>query len=233
MAKRTYKQFCPTARALNVVGDRWTLLIVRNLLIAPRRYTDLREGLPGMASNLLAQRLSEMEEAGLIAREQRDEPTPRTVYVLTARGRELQAVVRELARFGLPYLDMPTDDEPMVAERVPLGLVALMHPAELPAHGLRIRCDLAEGDHTITLEPAGTPGARLTLDERASVRPTEPHTEGSVDVTIRGSMAGLLRVRQGALEGSEAEGQGLVSFEGPPDAVGVVKRIYRFAEALS
>ena len=227
MVKRSYKQFCPTARALNVVGDRWTLLIVRNLLIAPRRYTDLRAGLKGMASNLLAQRLTEMEDAGLITKQELDDPTPRTVYVLTDRGRELEAVLIELARFGFPYLDMPTEEEPMEAERVPLGLVAMMHATELPDHELRIRFALDEGDHTVTLGPAGPPGARRTLTERATALPTADDP-GPVDVTVTGSMVGLLWIRQGVISGADAQAQGLLELAGDPAAIAALKLIYRF-----
>ncbi len=229
MAKRRYKQFCPTARALDIVGDRWTLLIVRNLLLGPHRYSDLRGGLPGMASNLLAVRLAEMEDAHLIVKQRHETPRPRDVYVLTERGRVLQDVVLELARFGLPYLDTPTDEEPMMPEQVPLGLLALIHPAELPDEGLSIRCDLDEGDLTITLSPGGKPGARLTLRERVRVHPTDPAVP--VDATLRGSMVALLWIRQGEMTGDDALDQGLLSLEGEPRGRAAVRRMYRFDAA--
>ena len=229
MAKRNYRQFCPTARVLDIVGERWTLLIVRDLLLGPKRYTDLRRGLPGMASNLLAIRLAEMQDADLIVKQRHEKPRPREVYVLTERGRELQGVLVELARFGLPYLDMPTDDEPMVAERVPLGLVAMIHPAELPDGGMRLRCDLDEGDLTITLVPDGPPGARLTFHERITVDPTDPAV--AVDVTLKGSMATLLWIRRGVITGEDAIAQDLLTLEGRADARRAVRRMYRFDAA--
>jgi DNA-binding HxlR family transcriptional regulator len=99
---KSYQQYCSVARALDVVGDRWVLLIVRELLaVGPSRYSDLKRGLPGIASNLLAERLKVMEAEGLIERYDAPPPVGTTLYQLTVRGRELQDVVHALARWGL------------------------------------------------------------------------------------------------------------------------------------
>lgn len=98
---RTYGQYCGIAKALDTVGDRWTLLIVRELLaLGPCRHTDLRNGLPGIASNLLVDRLRELEEAGLIHREAAPPPVATTLFSLTERGRTLEPVLRELSRWA-------------------------------------------------------------------------------------------------------------------------------------
>jgi DNA-binding HxlR family transcriptional regulator len=86
---RHYGQYCALARALDVVGDRWTLLIIRELSIRPCRYTDLRDGLPGIATNLLADRLKSLEAAGVIASEAAPPPVATTLYRLTDRGMAL------------------------------------------------------------------------------------------------------------------------------------------------
>ena len=83
MSRRRYGQFCPLAKALDVLGERWTLLIVRELLAGPKRYTDLRAGLPGLATDLLATRLRELQEAGVVDRHEVPPPTRATVYELT------------------------------------------------------------------------------------------------------------------------------------------------------
>jgi DNA-binding HxlR family transcriptional regulator len=102
---RSYRQFCSVARALDVVGDRWTLLIVRELALQGAcRYTDLRDGLPGIATNLLADRLRDLEAAGLIAREDAPPPIATTLFRLTSRGEELRPVIDELGRWGLPLM---------------------------------------------------------------------------------------------------------------------------------
>lgn len=107
---RSYGHFCGVAKALDVLGDRWTLLLVRDLLLGPRRYTDLHVGLPGITTNLLARRLREMQERGLIEKRVEPPPSGSTVYTLTELGRELEPVVLALGRWGARYLDAPGDD---------------------------------------------------------------------------------------------------------------------------
>src|SRR5215471_6124587 len=103
--RRSYRQFCGVARALDLVGERWTLPIVRNLLLGPRRYSDLLAELPGLTTNLLAKRLRELEQGGLIERVQRAGDVAR--YQLTTTGAALEPVVMELARWGGRYMDRP------------------------------------------------------------------------------------------------------------------------------
>lgn len=106
-SRRSYRQFCGVARALDVVGERWTLLVVRNLLVGPRRYSDLLRELPGITTNLLAKRLAELEHAGLVERRALPPPAATTVYALTSEGAALEPVVMELGRFGGRYMDRP------------------------------------------------------------------------------------------------------------------------------
>jgi DNA-binding HxlR family transcriptional regulator len=96
---RSYGQYCSVAKALDLVGERWTLLIVRELLArGPSRYTDLRSALPGIATNLLADRLRELESAGLVEREDAPPPVATTLFRLTGRGAALEPVITELGR---------------------------------------------------------------------------------------------------------------------------------------
>ena len=109
---RSYNQYCAVAKALDVVGDRWTLLIVRELLLQGAcRYTDLQHGLPGIATNLLSERLKELEENGLIRRAAAPPPVATTLYELTGAGRELEPVMRALGRFGARFMPDPAGDE--------------------------------------------------------------------------------------------------------------------------
>src|SRR5581483_3423202 len=87
--RRSYRQYCGVARALDVVGERWTLLIIRDLLLGPRRYKDLLEGLPGIGTNLLADRLKELERHGIVRRTVLPPPAGSTVYELTDLGSAL------------------------------------------------------------------------------------------------------------------------------------------------
>ncbi|MEU8619864.1 winged helix-turn-helix transcriptional regulator [Streptomyces sp. NPDC048623] len=109
--RRSYDQYCAAARALDAVGDRWTLLIVRELLAGPRRYTDLHADLPGVSTDMLAGRLKDMESAALVTRRKLAPPVAAYVYELTDRGRELLPVLRALAAWGAPALGelRPTD----------------------------------------------------------------------------------------------------------------------------
>ena len=102
---RAYRQFCALSKALDVIGERWSLLIVRELLIRGScRYTDLRDGLPGIATNLLVDRLRELEKAGVLSREEAPPPIATTLFRLTPRGEALEPVIQLLGRWGAPLL---------------------------------------------------------------------------------------------------------------------------------
>ena len=102
---KIYGQRCPVAKTLEVVGDRWTLLVVRDLLGGARRFRDLQAGLPGLAPNILSERLKLMEEHGLVSRRFYSDHPPRAEYELTAKGRELGTVVGALASWGTRHVD--------------------------------------------------------------------------------------------------------------------------------
>src|SRR5258708_12092227 len=115
---RQYGQFCPLAKAFDVVGDRWTLLIVRELSVRRCRYTDLREGLPGIATNLLADRLRSLEAAGVITAETAPPPVATTLYRLAERGEALRPAANALAQWGGPLL-ADADETDAVPARSP------------------------------------------------------------------------------------------------------------------
>ena len=104
---RSYNQYCGIARALDLIGERWALLVVRELLHGPKRYTDLAAHLPGIGTNVLAARLKELEGCGVVAKRHLPPPTPAQVYELTPYGRALKAVMRELALWGIRSLGAP------------------------------------------------------------------------------------------------------------------------------
>ena len=110
MAKH-YDQYCPVAHSLDVVGDRWALLVVRELMQGPKRYTDLAEGLPGIGTNILAARLRDLEATGVVTKKTLPPPAASRVYELTDYGLELKPVMRELALWGARSLGPPTADD--------------------------------------------------------------------------------------------------------------------------
>src|SRR3954465_4389455 len=106
---KRYDHYCPVAHALDMVGDRWELLIVRELMQGPKRYTDLADGLPGIGTNILAARLRDLGTGGIVTKKTLPRPAASRVYELTEYGRELKPAMRELALWGARSLGPPTD----------------------------------------------------------------------------------------------------------------------------
>jgi DNA-binding HxlR family transcriptional regulator len=156
--KRSYDQFCSVARALDQVSERWTLLIVRNLMLGPRRYSDLMTELPGITTNLLAARLRAMASTGLIAKR---EGRPAR-YELTALGAALEPVVVELGRWGANFMDQPRRSD---TTNVGWGLLALKRRYR---GGVRAVVEFRLGERRFELP---FEEARLHVNEREAVRP--------------------------------------------------------------
>ncbi|MEU5089873.1 winged helix-turn-helix transcriptional regulator [Streptomyces sp. NPDC021356] len=121
--RRSYDQYCSAARALDAVGDRWTLLIVRELLAGPRRYTDLHADLPGVSTDVLASRLKDMERDGLASRRRLPPPGAAYVYELTPRGRDLLPVLQALGEWGQAELGEPRPTDAVRAHWFALPLL--------------------------------------------------------------------------------------------------------------
>jgi len=148
---RSYGQYCALAKALDVIGDRWTLLIVRELgLNGPSRYTDLRHGLPGIATNMLVDRLREMEENGIVRREEAPPPIATTLFSLTERGRELLPVLFALGQWGAPLMGERGEDDQFRSHwlKYPLEhLFADAAPEEAP-----VTVEVRTGDQPVVIE---------------------------------------------------------------------------------
>jgi DNA-binding HxlR family transcriptional regulator len=164
---RGYQPFCPLGAALNAVGDRWALLIVRDLMLGPRRFSELASGLGGVGTDILTARLRGLEDADVVRRAGQGRAAR---YELTSSGRQLQPAVLELARWGAARLQLP-DDPAAVPARVMLTAL-LLDAASLPqqlsgcfelrADGEQTVFEVADG--AVTLDAAGPPGATITLD---------------------------------------------------------------------
>ena len=162
MAERSYEQYCPLACALDLLGERWTLLIVRDLLAGPKRYTDLRRGLTGLATDLLTERLRKLERVGLVARRELPPPAGVTVYELTERGRELKPAIIALARFGLGLLgESPSAQAPPTPDQFALLLSALLEPGRAPAQPETWVFEGADGKVAVSI---GREGVELHAD---------------------------------------------------------------------
>ncbi|HEX2134827.1 MAG TPA: helix-turn-helix domain-containing protein, partial [Microvirga sp.] len=140
---RTYCDACAAAHALDLVGERWALLVVRELLLGPKRFTDLRAGLPGVSPNVLAQRLRELEQAGVVRRRKLPPPAGSRVYELTDWGMELEPVIIRLGRWGARSPWRPRDAE-IGVDSVVLALRTMFNPRA--ANGLRASYELRLGE---------------------------------------------------------------------------------------
>jgi len=150
---RSYGQYCALAKALDVIGDRWTLLIVRELMTRKRaRYTDLRAGLPGIASNLLSERLRQLEDADIVTREDAPAPIATTLYRLTPRGESLRTVIRELGRWGVPLLASARDSDEVRGHWI--GLPAEIYLTDGEPRKPPVTLEVRAGDEPVTLMTA-------------------------------------------------------------------------------
>ena len=177
--KRSYGDRCGVARALDAVGERWALLVVRELLLGPKRFTDLRAGLPGLSPDVLSQRLRELEQAGLLRRRKLAPPASARVYELTERGLALEPVVLELGRWG-SEAPFPADDTAFGADSLVLALKTLFDPAV--AAGLDLTVELCLGEDRFRSRVAGgrLEAARGSADTPDAVVSSDPGTLAAV-----------------------------------------------------
>jgi DNA-binding HxlR family transcriptional regulator len=206
---RSYDEYCALAKSLDVVGDRWTLLIVRELALQGAcRYTDVRNGLPGIATNLLADRLRELEQAGVISREDAPPPIATTLFRLTPRGEQLRSVLEDLTRWGLPLM---TEQDPKDAVRSHwlAWAIELMLTDHEPKHP-PVTIELRTGDRPIVIEtrdgaihtrlgPAENPDATLTGDPKPILGllfgMIEPADAKHAGIACEGDLQTLDRIR--------------------------------------
>jgi DNA-binding HxlR family transcriptional regulator len=142
VSRRRYHQYCPVARALDVIGERWTLLIARELLLGPRRFTDLADGLPGIGSSMLATRLTDLEQSGLVAKRTLPPPAASVVYELTDEGRGFGPLLAALANWGMDLLGRPQQDDQVRGRWLVLGLAVTAKPAlSIPDATYELRVD--------------------------------------------------------------------------------------------
>ncbi|MBG0820270.1 transcriptional regulator [Planomonospora sp. ID91781] len=152
MAKREFGQYCGLARAVEIVGERWALLIIRDLLVGPRRYTDLRKGLPKIPTNILSARLKEMEAAGVVHRRVLPRPDGSVVYELTEYGRDLEEAVMHLSRWGARSLGEPRPGEIVTPASMVLAMRNTFRPGA--AAGLTVRYEVRMGETVFHLRLA-------------------------------------------------------------------------------
>ena len=215
MSARRYGQYCGLARALDLIGDRWTLLIVRELLIGPARYQQLRDGLPGIATNLLADRLRQLERDGLVQRQIAGDATA-VAYALTTFGAELRDPIEALLRWSEPLMASGPRTDQFRPHWLRLSLPALL---SRPHSGRRrAEAPAAPNEASVAVTVAST---TLSVRNRDGCVTVSPSDHGPFDASIRadpeivlGLAAGILSVAQ-AIDAADR-------FEGDPEALATV-----------
>jgi DNA-binding HxlR family transcriptional regulator len=216
---KSYDEYCSLAKALDVVGDRWTLLLIRELAIqGPCRYTDLRNGLPGIATNLLAARLRELEQAGVVAREEAPPPIATALFSLTPRGQELRPALEELTRWGLPLM---TEQGPEDAVR---------------SHWLAFALELMLTDRTPAVPPVTialrTGDQPIVIEVNGGVVRTRLGAAESADLTLAGAPKPILGVLFGLIELADAQAVG-ITCEGETEILDRVRGLSTPVSGLS
>jgi DNA-binding HxlR family transcriptional regulator len=202
---RPYIQYCPVAHALELVGERWSLLIVRDLLKGPKRYSDLIAGLPGLGTNILAARLKELEEGGVVRKSKLPPPANVTVYELTEYGTDLEEVIRALGRWGFRSLGPPPADCPMPEGWLVQGAKTMFDPKRAGDldESYEVRC----GDEVATIRVSN---GTLEADPGGSV---------DVDAVLELDAGTLFAMASGDMDAKDALAHGLVNVKGDPAAL--------------
>ena len=205
MGKRVYGQYCGFARALELVGERWALMVLRDLFVSPKRFSDLQRGLPGIPTNVLTKRLKEMEAAGVVQRRLLTRPNG-VVYELTQTGAALEPAVVELGRWGAKLLGQPRSHEIITVDSLVIALRSTFQSRA--AKGVTISYELRVGEIAVharisrgrlNVEPGPLSDADLTIETGPALRdllagellPREALANGLVK--IRGNRAHLDR----------------------------------------
>jgi DNA-binding HxlR family transcriptional regulator len=213
MTGTRYPQRCPLARAAEVIGERWTLLVLRELSLGPRRFSDLRERLSGVSASVLSQRLAHLESRGVIRRGVLDPPAASAVYELTESGRALRPALLDLLRWGSRYLGPHQPNDRFEPEWLRLMLAAFARRGPTPARAFEIRV-ADEGRETAIHVAGGRKGTTVS----------EAPRPGAVIVTVE--LGALFALLGGGVSPSEALKDGTLRTEGDREALDLLPRLF-------
>jgi DNA-binding HxlR family transcriptional regulator/putative sterol carrier protein len=217
MTTRSYNQYCGLAYALDKVGERWTLLIVRELIAGPRRFTDLMDGLCDISSNLLSERLKGLEEDGIVRRRALPPPAASVVYELTPTGHDLEKTLLELGKWGSQFMP-PLDED---SQFLHLGSYALTPKTFF-------RAEEAQGiDESYELH---IDNEILTFRIRNGELRVRQGEAADADVILYASMQDYMGLLGGALDASDAVAQGVIKVDGDMEALRHFLRLCRLPE---
>lgn len=209
MKRRNFGQYCGLARALELVGERWALLVLRDLTVRPQRFTDLLEGLPGIPTNVLSTRLKELEEAGIVERRVAPAPQRGVVYALTAIGVDLEPAIAALGRWGVSQLGEPRPGEIVTPSTVAMSLRAVFDAQA--AAGVSATWEIHAGDIVVH---AAVADAQLTTG--IGPAPADPDLVITFQPEDLPSYPALM----------QAARCGLVTLEGPRELLDTFLRVF-------
>ncbi|NNL65144.1 MAG: helix-turn-helix transcriptional regulator [Myxococcales bacterium] len=209
-----YPQFCPFARAAEILGHRWTILILRNMAAGPQRFRDLKEGLRGVSSSVLATRLDELTARGILRQRILEPPASATVYELTEAGQALAPVLMELARWGVRFMEPPEPGDQIETGWARSALVLFKRWESSPAVALEIRL-AGPGDERVVTVRGGPDG-------------TSVENVGGQDVqaTLRAAPADLIGALLGHFRVDDAVADGRIQLDGDPVAAAQLPELF-------
>ena len=216
--KRSYDDGCALAQALDLVGERWALLVVRELMFGPRRFTDLKASLPGIATNVLAQRLGGLEEAGVLRKVDLPRPARGHAYALTPWGQALRETMRVMGDWASrsPHLRF---DHPLSAAAALLSLGSMFDPGRAGDAAVAVDLRLPDGDFAVAVE-----GGRLSV---------EPGRHAGAQAVVAGDQNALLPVLYAGKPVAAAVADGSLRVEGDAGALERLATMFRSPEPMT
>ncbi|MFE6617056.1 winged helix-turn-helix transcriptional regulator [Amycolatopsis sp. NPDC057786] len=218
MTARTYGQFCGLARALEIIGERWSLLVIRDLVLGPKRFDQLQQGLPKIPMSILSTRLNELERHGVVQRRVLSQLDAGVVYELTEYGSDLDQVVLQLGLWGARSLSDPTADDLFTLDSAVLSLYTTFQPDA--ALGVRCAFELHYGGEMVI--HAVIEDGELTAGEG-------PHPDPDLVIEPRGPV--MLKLLNGEMDAASALTSGAVAVKGDPDKLELFTRMFHIPSA--
>ncbi|WP_020670834.1 winged helix-turn-helix transcriptional regulator [Amycolatopsis nigrescens] len=217
MTARTYGQFCGLARALELVGERWSLLVVRDLVLGAKRFTDLQRGLPKIPASILSARLNEMEQAGVIRRRVLPQLDAAVVYELTEYGAELDQIVLQLGLWGARSLGDPGPEDVFTLDSAILSLYTTFRPEA--ALGVHVNYELHYGDMIV----------HALVDDGALKAAEGSYPDADIRIEPKGPV--IKKLMTGEISATEAIAGEQVRIEGPAEYLHLFPRLFHVGAA--
>ncbi len=217
MNTRTYGQICGLARAMELVGERWAMLVVRDLILGPKRFADLQHGLPRIPASLLSARLNELENTGVVRRRVRSQLDAAVVYELTEYGGELEQIMLQLGLWGARSLGEPSPSDVFTLDAAILSLYTTFRPEA--ALGVHVNYELHYGDMIVY----------AMVDDGALKAAEGAHPDA--DIVIEPDLSVLLKLLTGEMTATEAIASGQVRIQGPMEHLDLFTELFQVPAA--